>query len=172
MIVNDFDDFHRVYLLPEVLSMLVFGYGPFLRGENQPVRLIELASPLTFAIASQLVIPPRQVADIFQALCRSQIIQAPLQQLAPALAIQTHERPFVIGCFPQLSVSEGNIHNKVRVYYLHLVLIFIKNAFEGQKVLDIHIGRGRGMPSLRHATRPDKLGSDRGWRQAGQAATP
>ena len=83
MVVDNFDYLNAPDLTPVVLTVFISGNRVFVRGENQPVRLIEIAGPLPFSIFPKLMVITGQVAHILQCFSGPQVIKPLLYFVGP-----------------------------------------------------------------------------------------
>ena len=73
VIVSDLNHFYTRDFQPNVFSIFISGDGHLMWYKNQPIRLVEVASPLSLAIPCELVIMTGQMSNILKGMCIPQI---------------------------------------------------------------------------------------------------
>jgi len=88
------------YLYPDVSPLRVCGYGVGMGFKYQPVRLIQVASPLPLAVTCQLMIVPWIETQVFKTFRHIHISEPSQKQHSPPFAQLFAALPFVLSKFP------------------------------------------------------------------------
>ena len=100
--------------------MLIGRYRLFMRGENETVRVIEIAGPLPFSVFCQFMITTGKVADIFEGFSSPEIVEPRLEHLSTLRTQLPNGQPVVVGVLFQTFIPKGYVHRKdntINTYY-------------------------------------------------------
>ena len=85
MIIHYFYNFYSFYLYPDILAVFVGRNRVFMRLKYQPIRLVEVTSPLSFPVFAQFMIASWQVTHIFQGVGSIELSKTLLEQFSSCL---------------------------------------------------------------------------------------